>query len=340
MLYFHLSLAIALAVHLAFLPKVSAIDLQSTAADAPSAYFALCAAVKDTPDNIRQWVEYHTALGINKIYLMDTDDPYPHLITTAIADFIATGKVEFFSLPRVTPRTINLLQVKLYDACLESARGLHKFVGFWDVDEFLIPLDGEIINKITQESEKGEGLSTYLQEFEEYGGLGVGWRVVGPSGHITKPVESHKNTSKSILASFTLCTTWDFVDNQEIKTIVNTEYALHPTSDPHTFVYKDDKYAVDADKNPIQGGRNPFIKKNWVEKGHPPKLALYHYVTKSEEEYREKMQRGSAMGNRKDWTYFKRIEEAATEVCTEAKEVCERVGVEACRTNRDGNMVN
>ncbi|KAG7668827.1 hypothetical protein Ndes2526B_g00533 [Nannochloris sp. 'desiccata'] len=323
-------LIIVLAAHLALLLPISsgikphgATTASARTTPSSQAYFALCAAVKDTPDNIRQWVEYHTALGINKIYLMDTDDPQPHLITTAIADYVATGQVEFYSLPRVTPRTINLLQVKLYDACLESARGLHTFVGFWDVDEFLIPLDEEIMHKITDEK---EGLSSFLERFEEYGGLAVGWRVVGPSGHITKPVEHEQNTSKSILSSYTLCTTWDFLDNEEFKTIVNTNYALHPTSDPHTFVYTEGKYAVDADKNRIEGGRNPLIRKNWVEKRQPPKFALYHYVTKSEEEYREKMQRGSAMGNRKDWTYFKRIEQAATEVCTEAKDVCKRVG--------------
>jgi Glycosyltransferase family 92 len=323
-----LSVVTLLLPHLALLLLVSAINPHRTTTTGSDnqAYFALCAAVKDTPDNIRQWVKYHTALGINKIYLMDTDDPQPHLITSAIADYIASGQVEFYSLPRVTPRTINLLQVKLYDACLQSARGLHKFVGFWDIDEFLIPLDEEIKNKITTgaegKNENREGISTFLQEFEEYGGLAVGWRVIGPSGHITKPLQGPQNVSESILASYTLCTTWDFIDNEEVKTIANAEYTLHPTSDPHTFVYKDNKYAVDADKNRVEGGRNPIIRKNWREKHRPPKLALYHYVTKSEEEYREKMQRGSAMGNRKDWAYFKRIEEAATEVCLEAKEMC------------------
>ena len=313
---------------------VSAINSKSTTtasatlSDSP-AYFALCAAVKDTPDNIRQWVEYHTAIGIQKIYLLDTDDPHPHLISAAISDYIASGHVEFYSLPRVNPRTINLLQVKLYDACLQSARGLHAFVGFWDIDEFLIPLDEKIKNKFLENSGVG-GISSFLEEFKEYGGLGVGWRVVGPSGHITKPIDQSTNTSKSILASYTLCTIWDFIDNEEIKTIVNTKYALYPTSDPHTFVYEQGKYAVDAEKNRIQGSRNHLISKNWVENRQPPKLALYHYVTKSEEEYREKMLRGSAMGNRKDWGYFKRIEEAAKEVCTEAMDVCARAGVKQC----------
>jgi hypothetical protein len=265
---------------------------------------------------------------------MDTDDPQPDLITTAIADYISTGQVELYSLPRVTPRTINLLQVKLYDACLQSARGIHRFVGFWDVDEYLVPLDAGIKNKITNQK---DGLSSFLQEFEENGGLGVGWRVVGPSGNIRKPVDfvqnSNRTAPKSILESYTLCTPWSFQDNEEIKSIVNTAYALHPTSDPHTFVYTEDKYAVDADKNRIKGGRNPLIKKQWLEKQRPPKVALYHYVTKSEEEYREKMQRGSAMGNRKDWSYFKRIQQAATEVCLEAKEICEQVGLEKCKGN-------
>ena len=44
-------------------------------ADRDSHYLALCAAVKDRPGAVREWVEYHLALGVSKIYLMDTDDP-------------------------------------------------------------------------------------------------------------------------------------------------------------------------------------------------------------------------------------------------------------------------
>lgn len=87
-----------------------------------NAYFALCAALKESPKDVREWVDYHRALGVGKFYLMVTDDPDVNLLGSNLTDHIIDGAVELFSLPRVNPRTINLLQVKLYDACLQSVR--------------------------------------------------------------------------------------------------------------------------------------------------------------------------------------------------------------------------
>jgi hypothetical protein len=87
-----------------------------------NAYFALCAALKENPKDVREWVDYHRALGVGKFYLMVTDDPEVNLLESNLTDHIIDGAVELFSLPHVNPKTINLLQVKLYDACLQSVR--------------------------------------------------------------------------------------------------------------------------------------------------------------------------------------------------------------------------
>ena len=285
-------------------------------ADPNTAYVALCAAVKDSPTNVREWIDYHAALGIGKFYLMDTDDPNAMSMETTLQDHISSGLVEFYSLPRVNPTTINLLQVRLYEICLDSVRDRHQFIGFWDVDEFLIPVDQTISSSFF--------FPDFLRAFEGYGGVGVGWRVVGPSHHVTKP------QTGGVLTNYVKCTAWDYVDNEEIKSIVNTKYALHPTSDPHTFVYADGKYLVDAEGARIDSSRNVKIGVEWRERQRPPRLALYHYVTKSEEEYREKMRRGSAMGNRKDMKYFQRVADAATVVCEEALRKCREMNLMHC----------
>lgn len=267
--------------------------------------------MKDDPANVGEWVDYHAALGVGKFYLMVTDDPHPSAMELALEHHTATGLVDLYFLPRVNPQTINLLQVRLYAACLESVRELHQFIGFWDVDEFLVNLDPFI------------SFPDFLRKFEHYGGLAVGWRVVGPSNHLTKP-------SGGILRNYKMCTPWDFIDNEEIKSIVNTKYAVYPTSDPHTFEYKEDKYLVDAEGVKVEEARNEGISAAWRDHCRHPKLALYHYVTKSEEEYREKMRRGSAMGNRKDWGYFRRIDEASVVPCDEAVTACAQMGLPQC----------
>lgn len=196
---------------------------------------------------------------------------------------------------------------------MHGCRDLHQFIGFWDIDEFLVPI-----------TIPTSSVLDYLRKFENKGAVGVSWRVVGPSGHVKRP-------TGGVLTNFNSCTPWDYPDNSEIKSIVNAKYALHPTSDPHTFVYVQGKTAVDTEGEAIlEGSRHPLIAKRWAEQGRPPQLALYHFVTKSEEEYETKMRRGSAMGNRKDMTYFEKIKAAATQPCREAINTCTELKLNWC----------
>jgi len=87
-----------------------------------SDYFALCAVINERPEVISEWVDYHLALGIQKIYLMLPDYPESDAVVAGLSPHVAAGLVEVYPLPRVNPRTVNLLQVKLYDACLSSVR--------------------------------------------------------------------------------------------------------------------------------------------------------------------------------------------------------------------------
>jgi hypothetical protein len=48
------------------------------------------------------------------------------------------------------------------------------------------------------------------------------------------------------------------------------------------------------------------------------KIALFHYLTKSEQEYMHKMRRGSAAGNYKSPEFFYTINQYATDTCTAA----------------------
>lgn len=258
-------------------------------------HVAVCAAVRDTPDNVLEWVEYHhTLIGVSTFYLMVTDDPDVHVLEAALAPWVRKGVVELYPLPYVNPRTVPQLQVRLYEACLDTVRDRHAFVGFWDIDEYIVP--------VAAPSNGSTFVSFLMDTMMDVGGLALNWRIVGPSGHVTQPVGG-------TLKNYQRCTPWEYHENEEIKSIVNTRYALKPLSDPHTFEYMQGYYAVDCLKHRVRGGRHPH---GIV---HPPLYALYHFVTKSWDEYREKMRKGSAMGNRKTESYFKQIQDIATVPC-------------------------
>lgn len=98
---------------------------------------AVCAAVRDSPENIIEWIDYHRApaIGVDKFYLMVTDDPDVAVLEEALGPLIAGSVVELYDLQHVNPTTVSQLQVNLYARCLDAVRDKHDFVGFWDVDE-------------------------------------------------------------------------------------------------------------------------------------------------------------------------------------------------------------
>eukprot|EP00889_Picochlorum_renovo_P008083 jgi/Picre1/35113/NNA_002576.t1 len=244
-------------------------SIESVAGDGSP--LALCVAVRDTPENVLEWVQYHEAVGVGKFYLMVTDDPDVGALEHVLRRGYAVG-------------------------WLSSSERSHKFIGFWDIDEFIVPIQ-------RLETNFAKFLTSHMMHV---GGVAINWRIVGPSGHVTKPATG------GVLENYQACTPWRYSENEEIKSVVNTKFAVAPLSDPHTFSYKEGYFAVDCHGRRVEGGRNP----RGVES--PPPFALYHYVTKSKEEYREKMRRGSAMGNRKDEDYFNRIQNISTSPCSEA----------------------
>ncbi len=98
---------------------------------------------------------------------------------------------------------------------------------------------------------------------------------------------------------------------RHIKTIANTRYLAHIGLDPHTFKYGAGAPAVvNQDFQPIKGA---------VVNAMPPahsKIALYHYLVKSDADFRAKMKRGSGDGGRKNSTLQTAVNQQSTHICT------------------------
>jgi hypothetical protein len=108
--------------------------------------------------------------------------------------------------------------------------------------------------------------------------------------------------------SYLSCLPLAHPQHQHIKTIANTQFVDHAVG-PHHFAYINDSYAVNEYFKPID---SPFTKGVSVDK-----VVLNHYVTKSLEDYSQKMARGSGMNNHKTIEFFDTIQELSTENCTD-----------------------
>lgn len=91
-----------------------------------------------------------------------------------------------------------------YNTCLEKYGRFHSFVGFLDVDEFLVT-----------NSTQGTNITSILKDYESYGGLSVHWRLIGSSGHSERP-------GRPVTQAYTMCLPEKYALHRQIKSFVNT----------------------------------------------------------------------------------------------------------------------
>ena len=89
---------------------------------------ALCLIVRD--EDVREWVQHHRSIGVNRIYLYD-DQSNPPLLGSLMDD-INIGLVHY----RFTQRKGKAgIQLGTYTQCLRDHGFKHHWMGFLDADE-------------------------------------------------------------------------------------------------------------------------------------------------------------------------------------------------------------
>jgi hypothetical protein len=223
-----------------------------------TAYLSICAVYRDEAPYLREWVELHRLVGVERFFLYDNGSVDEHL--QELAPYVQAGLVTIHDWPRWPA------QIQAYDDCLKQHREDSRWVAFIDIDEFLF-------------SPQGTPLPEILGEFEEFPGVGVNWAVFGSSGHRTRPpglvIESYVRRTD------------DPGINRHVKSIVDPR-RVRAFCVPHFFMY-DQGLAVDEQRRPITGP--PYSHTDGVSFD---RLRVNHYAVKSEEEFRLKLARGPA----------------------------------------------
>ena len=238
---------------------------------------------KNQHADVDEWIDYHALQGVGKFYIYD-DDSRPSL-QPMLQHRIDSGLIAYHALGASHRHILSAPQMHVYDQCLSDYGPRHRFMAFIDLDEFLFLRDVNM------------SLPELLQEYESYGALGANWVMFGSSGHAHRP-------SGRTLESF-----WKCVDVRHVKIIANTAYVQHAIN-PHQFSYRDGKSAVDENFELINGFS--------TTSHHSARIAVYHYVLKSRQEFQEKMERGSGDGGHKGLEFFEEIERATVNDCWDA----------------------
>ncbi|GHV53529.1 hypothetical protein FACS1894206_04400 [Deltaproteobacteria bacterium] len=216
-------------------------------------YTSLCAIAKDEDGDIREWVSYHTRIGFEHIYLFDNGSKNP--VKNAVSDFVEAQLVTVIDFPLDRNQ-----QLSAYYSCLKEFGGNAVWMGFIDIDEFIVPQIHTDIRDL-------------LDNYTNCAALGIHWKIFGSSGRRTRP-------ENGVIHNYTNMIKRD----KHIKSIVMPKRTLAPLS-PHHFQYIEPFYCVNEDEIPVT---------SFYSYHTATKIQINHYYYKSLDDYSRKLKRGMA----------------------------------------------
>jgi len=219
---------------------------------------AICAIFRNEAPYLREWIEFHQLVGFERFYLYQnrSDDDWQ----AVLEPYIERGVVEVTEWPKHSP-----CQLEAYQNFIDTHKGHPNWVAFIDCDEFLFSPSHETVPH------------ALAQLPLAWGAVGVNWVCFGASGRQVK-------TEEPVIERFTFRPLDNFGPNVHIKSIVRMDRVDGVGMDPHHFQVGCGTFSELGDR--VQG---PFTSKPTHRS-----LRINHYLTKSHEEYLQRIAKGKA----------------------------------------------
>jgi hypothetical protein len=230
----------------------------------------ICAIVKNEQRFIREWVEYYLKIGFERLYIYEDYGSDSH--KEQLLDYIENGQVILSNLeetgfiPLYKKGTIvqNRLYKKFFEMCKNKEIDAD-WVGFFDVDEFMMFEDGWNLERLEE-------------EFSDCGGVLLSWRCFGANGHLKRPEgKVVDNYTTHMPDGFKLDAHWQW----NVKSLVNIKKCK---SMKHIHIFNGCEF---TDHRNTATGDLTF-EKAWIN----------HYYSKSWEDYLDRIfSRGNMQNN-------------------------------------------
>lgn len=205
--------------------------------------------VRDENCYLDEWIRYNFNLGFEHIVIYDNKSIIPVKNRWGKKVIILKENREFEGSAEDNCHNDTL---KYFDA---------NWIARIDIDEFIVLKKHKNINEL-------------LENYKEFGGLGINWRIFGTSGHINKPLGLVKDNY-----------VWRMPDNcgwvlnggsYQLKTIIRREFCQR-IHHPHFCI----------SLRPLVNEDYQIYTDAWTDSSR--RLAIiHHYITKSLEEWNEK----------------------------------------------------
>lgn len=216
--------------------------------------------IKDEAPYMVEWLEFHRLVGVEKIIIYDNGSS--DNIQELLKPYISEGYVELIPWPNFLAQYNH--QHLCYAHVVRYTASQTKWLAIIDADEFLF-------------SPTGRPLPEILQQYSDIPILGAGMRIFGFSGHEKKP-------QGLVTENFLYRFADDEPESNQYRSIVQPRLVRSIISASRYHHLLNNIPAYDEDRNPLH---------NWpTEKAlHSVQLRVNHYLTKSREEFMQKISR-------------------------------------------------
>ena len=224
---------------------------------------AICAIFKNEAKYLNEWIAFHELVGVDHFYLYNnnSEDDYGIILK----NYVDAGAVTVVEWKK------DHSQMEAYLDCIEKYRDEAKWIGFIDIDEFVVP-------------KKTNNLYKILQPFENRGAVKIYWRLYGTSG------KRVRDTTGLVIEDFTVC--WPkYCDIG--KCFYNTSFDIYTEGKMgkafhHNCWTKYKNYVIP----PVNIFGNYCFELSDYVSNNDFSVQINHYFTKSYEEYELKKSRG------------------------------------------------
>ena len=227
-------------------------------------YLSIACISKDEGPYIKEWIEYHKIVGVERFYFYDNEST--DNTREVLEPYIKDGTVVYNYIEG------RCLQNLAYADAIVKYKNQTRWLAIIDLDEYIVSTSTDTIPQ-------------FLKAYEKYPAVGINWVLFDSNGHKTKPTAegglitaNYVRTRKNYIGNY----------NLNIKSIVNPRKVVG-IYNPHYAVYKNNRFAVNENYEEVYGPNTEYHSVN--------KIRINHYYSKSEEEYVKKTKRGNADSN-------------------------------------------
>lgn len=269
----------ALAVYYKFQTIYYRLRLSTIHVNAPDKKYkvSICAIFKNEAPYLREWLEFNHIVGVEHFYMYNNnseDDFRP-----VLAPYIEKGWATLIEWP------YDQQQMECYKDCIKNFSGETKWLGFIDIDEFIVP-------------KSTDNIYDYLKRFEQNrGSVKLYWRLYGSSGKMTR------NLDGLVTEDFTVC--WPKY-SETGKCFYNTAFGFDADSQKNGCLHHSFWAKYNKNIPPINIFDHVCVGNINRADGDDFPIQLNHYFTKSYNEYAMKRAKGDVFfkNNPHDEAYF------------------------------------